>query len=845
MQKVIFLLLVLIFMLVKEQAHAYSNVYSVKNTVQSFCFSPNGLSLYLASQDNAIRKMDEIHHNHIQAVACDPMAHSGYSGDDSDAMLAGCHLSNKQGSLQVLYGKVYFVNGLALRMVDEQEGIMKTILEDDISSMYVNDYEEIIYASGNSIKKLSDGFVQVLAGGSECIGDQDGLFMKESCVSPTHVVQDERSEGVIYFYDEKLKVIRKIKDEIVTTVPGTSGFSIFDVKHGMVYCSNGKLIKKIQHDGTFQILNGIPTKSTISMLKISPEWSEDEVYFISQNGDLQKINYLGKLETIISKSVFKPKFYRTRTILQQFEYKGNNNTCFYYCNGTTNGTVNGNSSNFGNNTFGNNTFGNNTFGNNTNGNETKPNNDRIDYYPTPILQSQVSEDGSGVRFVITFGKSAAYTHRLFYVQDSKYDTKLCKNTYLERAIPMTRLESSDITLTQNYSTNYIPLANLINNTSVDKKLTADYLQLTINLALEYIDNEGEFNGGFCRAYIYKTSQVINVFYSTNIISSLSVNKLLDYSYNIYPQLVTTDSNSGAGSLIVELMLETSNLSLIQFTFQNSTNPNSNFIINNVEYQFQSKSFKYWKISMKTASKAFDFTGTSLFYSKFESTRGYIFNDYIPLVINYQIAIPPEEKNTTVKYSLSLSGNDLVPKSSFALGDSIFVRMTAQFSYGTYKLRAKSAVLCCMKEFSPAPIYDPSKNLFGCSTYDSNTMDVWKSLYSGFVSNSQMEIVEFPSPESTHIFNFKLKYDYFPVRSSSYTAACYIQTTGGLKEPNSREIHSESYPETEVHPLSVIIPESTQPKPITSTKTVSSVNSLHSFNLMMVLLSLLIGLFIIY
>ena len=91
---------------------------------------------------------------------------------------------------------------------------------------------------------------------------------------------------------------------------------------------------------------------------------------------------------------------------------------------------------------------------------------------------------------------------------------------------------------------------------------------------------------------------------------------------------------------------------------------------------------------------------------------------------------------------------------------------------------------------------------GCASYNASTMYVWQPIYNDFVPNSELQHADLFSSDSIQLFYFKLKSKYFPIKPTPYTAACYIQTTGGLKSANTRRSTTAVTEEQYVHETKV-------------------------------------------
>ncbi|EFC49285.1 predicted protein [Naegleria gruberi] len=487
-----------------------------------------------------------------------------------------------------------------------------------IQSFFMTEYDEIIYSTGNHIKKrLLSGYKVILAGSKyECQDETND----DECIRPGHVAQDAMSE-TIYFYDYRTNLIRKIEDGTIRDVKGTFGYFTFDIKHGIIYCSDGTFIKRIQPDLTFDIIGGRLNKYhdespdetlakhaflDVMKLRVSPVWGEEEIFYISRTGSLRMVDSNNKLKTIMDDSDeiqhSKPSTTHKRELFKLYEEIIDNNS--------------------------------------TNNNSTNSTMD-IDYYPNVNITGIISPDGSGIKFIAYYGRSDVYTHQLFFSDDSGYDLTGCMNYHEEKSIKLTLLEKNDTELTQSYTSNYIPLSTLLESSSVRKTTFGNYWKLDISLSAQYVDQDGHFHGDLCYNYIYNATVSVNLWMITQSISqSLTVDNQ-NFDFSVYPNnfQVSFDSNLKVN---VDLYLE-SHFEISSLIYTNSTSSIvQSFSVNSFEHFFDRNFYNYSKYSLEGSFNSYDIAGAYQFKLSF-----YDYNS--------------ESLETSFQFSLSMLLSDDVPQ----------------------------------------------------------------------------------------------------------------------------------------------------------------------------------------
>lgn len=122
-----------------------------------------------------------------------------------------------------------------------------------------------------------------------------------------------------------------------------------------------------------------------------------------------------------------------------------------------------------------------------------------------------------------------------------------------------------------------------------------------------------------------------------------------------------------------------------------------------------------------------------------------FIQYIPLKIDYTIVVAPSDKNYTSTSHVFSIASDWSPKTNFNTGEKVFAQVQNSSTLGNNHLVVNDAYLCCFKAFTPTISYNPSQGKYGCSQYNSGTMDVWKPIITSQIGNPELETQLYPYP----------------------------------------------------------------------------------------------------
>ncbi|KAF0979221.1 hypothetical protein FDP41_001564 [Naegleria fowleri] len=397
--------------------------------------------------------------------------------------------------------------------------------------------------------------------------------------------------------------------------------------------------------------------------------------------------------------------------------------------------------------------------------------------PKPIITSFSTSDGIWFSVNFTQDVNAEFSHVMFIGDNSSFHSDQCLLSGGERV----DLKLAIFTPCHKvYYSQILNLEYLALNTNLTTELIGDYLKITIPIALYYLDEKGLSNGGFCRAFKFTTTQVIYVKISATVISSFNeYSPLNPYGVNLYTQQLTT--NALTGVLQVQMILRTSNTSLSSFTFYNTTNPNYVFQVSMISFLYQSGPFSFYQIQMSSNVKVNDYRALTFFKASLR-VNGVLDEliNYIPFKIDYSIVDAPSDKNFSLVPVMFISSADWTSKSVFQTGEKVLVKVQTSSVLGNNHLIVNDAYLCCFKTFTPTLSYNPSQGEYGCSQFNSATMDVWKPIISNRVGNSELEtqLIPFPQAKRYYGFSFTLIPSLFPQKYSNTTTSCFVQSNVG-------------------------------------------------------------------
>jgi hypothetical protein len=169
----------------------------------------------------------------------------------------------------------------------------------------------------------------------------------------------------------------------------------------------------------------------------------------------------------------------------------------------------------------------------------------------------------------------------------------------------------------------------------------------------------------------------------------------------------------------------------------------------------------------------------------------LFTDYIsPTLPSSNLTL-----DTVITVRKSLNGS---PQSEFMYGQTPFVTTALttsvpQLSSGQ-QLSLTDAYICCMTSNVALPIYDPSNGDYGCSIYDSETMNYWSQLVqSGAPTTSHSTQIYATSNARSTIFSFNIDL------LTDEERTCYIQVSTQLTSLNRRLANTDAGDEQSVQP----------------------------------------------
>ncbi|KAG2393222.1 hypothetical protein C9374_009799 [Naegleria lovaniensis] len=400
--------------------------------------------------------------------------------------------------------------------------------------------------------------------------------------------------------------------------------------------------------------------------------------------------------------------------------------------------------------------------------------------PDPQISSQIV--GQGIQFTFNFSNdpNVEFSHLAFIGEDSAFNTDSCF-IYGGQRVNLTLISNGPCS--NSYSTPVFTLDDLIQNARVKKEMQGDVLTLSIPLALYYYDEIGASNGGFCRAYQFTTAQIIHVKLTSTVASSFDeFSPLLPFSVSLYPQEFAT--NTSTGVLNVKMVLKSTNATLNGFSFYNSTNSNYIYQVTESSFWYSNGPSMFYRIQMRSNVKVNDFRALTYFRAVFK--RNGVLDEaivFIPLKIDYTIVSAPSDKNFTLKATMYLASSDWSPKTTFKSGEKVYAQVQTSSALGVnYDLVVRDAYLCCFKEFRATITYDPEHNEYGCSQFNSATMDVWKQIITNQIGNSELDTVLYPYPgaNSLYGFSFTLIPSMFPLKYSNTSSSCFVQSNTALQ-----------------------------------------------------------------
>ena len=169
---------------------------------------------------------------------------------------------------------------------------------------------------------------------------------------------------------------------------------------------------------------------------------------------------------------------------------------------------------------------------------------------------------------------------------------------------------------------------------------------------------------------------------------------------------------------------------------------------------------------------------------------------VPFSIRYDIIVPPASGNISFATHVHLTGeNTHVTKSSFSKNDNVYVSTvlapeSPQFT-SSQTLQVKTAFVCCLKN-NTVTKFDPSNGQFGCTVYNSNTMDKWIPLINNRVAGPLTTLLPTGNSTSTR-FMFSVEALSDKNRVCSVHVTSFIDLfTRSIRSPSTRNDAEESH-----------------------------------------------------
>jgi hypothetical protein len=221
-----------------------------------------------------------------------------------------------------------------------------------------------------------------------------------------------------------------------------------------------------------------------------------------------------------------------------------------------------------------------------------------------------------------------------------------------------------------------------------------------------------------------------------------------------------------------LTLASNDLTLNSISHLNSTSGTEL----SIEYSRISTSTEY-NVRMTPVNSAAELTGK--YVLDVSINQGGIRSSYLlefDIYIDSIVPSPPSNltMETVITIRKTLSGSQ---QSLFEYGETPYINTALkpsmpQLSSGQ-QLSVESAYLCCMFNNGPMPNYDPTNGQYGCTTYDSSTMEYWTQLVQSGL----------PSSLSTQMHTSNARSAVFSFNIDSLTdqqRTCYIHVATELK-----------------------------------------------------------------
>ncbi|KAF0980535.1 hypothetical protein FDP41_013749 [Naegleria fowleri] len=399
--------------------------------------------------------------------------------------------------------------------------------------------------------------------------------------------------------------------------------------------------------------------------------------------------------------------------------------------------------------------------------------------PTPLIDSTIV-DSSSIKFTMTVQKHPIITfnHHLF-VGNSMFNASSCSLYGNNQVVSLSQITpNSNVSCLIVYESPVFTIDMLINSNLTTKQLLGDVIKLTIPLSMAISNMNGTGNNGFCEAITYSTSQVI--YFQINpivIYSSSSFNATYNpfgYDVKLYPQNIGTTSN---GLLTFDAVLESTNTSLISFTYFNNSNSAYTLTVTKTTQASVVGTKTYYLITTQSSVAVSDYRGVIYFKASLKYLdSNLIVTSFIPFKIDYTIVVPPSDKNITLQVSMTTTDNMWRTKQVFSTEESVYSLVQSPGAgFNGYQLAVESAYMCCFKTYRSAPVYSPTSGQLGCTVFDNSTMDSWRHIISNYAGVDPTTIT-FPLSSNLYGFAFKLSSAMF---DSKDPRVCYLQANTRL------------------------------------------------------------------
>jgi hypothetical protein len=198
-----------------------------------------------------------------------------------------------------------------------------------------------------------------------------------------------------------------------------------------------------------------------------------------------------------------------------------------------------------------------------------------------------------------------------------------------------------------------------------------------------------------------------------------------------------------------------------------------------------------------------------------SYNGLTTNLTVPFEIVYDIIVPPAPVNLIYNTDVFLSDAEYgPPQNSYGYGDRVYaltaLRADSPVLASTQALVVRNAYLCCMKNTSAMPAYNPSSGNYGCTVNNPTTMDKWIQLVNNRVASTITTV--YPRVISDRVM---ISFDANPLVDKN--RVCYLHMNTVVSPTGARSVHADEEDE-ESHSFSFFKVEQNDDMAITSSAT---------------------------